>query len=44
MLNLAFTGTNDKANQLETLLKEQGNDNVKIKYIPYDWGHNNKDD
>ena len=44
MLNITFTGTNDKATQLETLLKEKGNDNVKIKYIPYDWGHNNKDD
>ena len=35
--------SNDKSTQLETLMK-QNKDNLKIKYIPYDWGHNNKDD
>ena len=38
--------SNDKSTQLDTLMKAQngGKDNLKIKYIPYDWGHNNKDD
>ena len=36
--------SNDKSTQLETLMKQNGKDNLKIKYIPYDWGHNNKDD
>ena len=35
---------NEKAAKLASLINDKGKDNIKIKYIPYDWGHNDKDD
>ena len=33
----------EKLEQLNEIFNKIGEDNIKVKYITYDWGHNNKD-
>ena len=33
----------EKLDQLNSIFDKIGQENVKVKYITYDWGHNNKD-
>ena len=37
-------GSKEKLDQFQALIQKKGSlENVKVKYITYDWGHNNKD-
>ena len=38
-----FPSNAEKLKEMENLFDKIGKDNVKIKNITYDWGHNEKD-